>query len=60
MMTRNHVLNYMLQQPDMPLTVEKYVGMAYMGQKTLTDLEGEELAELQDFRNALDELEGRV
>jgi hypothetical protein len=54
----NIVLQKMLQIDGMPLTAEKYVELAYWGQRTLADLEGEELADVADFESDVRRLLG--
>lgn len=49
-------LQYMLDH-DGPLTVERFVEINWFGEKTLADLEGEELSEVEEFRDAIGELE---
>jgi hypothetical protein len=49
-------LNYMLQQPDMPLTVENFILYNWFGEKELEDLEGEDWCEVADFTVALEDL----
>lgn len=46
----DHVLHYMTKH-GIPLTRDNYVSLAYMGEKTYEDLEGEERAELPDIWN---------
>ncbi len=55
-MTSCHVLNYMLKEPDLPLTVENYVLYAWFGEKEISDLDGEDWCEVSDFLAALEEL----
>jgi hypothetical protein len=43
------VLEKMLQIDGMPLTAENYIALAYLGEKTLADLEGEEWCEVWEF-----------
>jgi ABC-type Mn2+/Zn2+ transport system ATPase subunit len=43
----------MLAQPDMPLTVENFVYINWFGEKTLADLKGEEIAEVEEFLEAV-------
>ncbi len=50
------VLEFMLRQRDMPLTVENFVYINWFGEKNLADLEGEELAEVDEFLEAVAEL----
>ncbi len=50
------VLEFMLRQRDMPLTVENFVYVNWFGEKNLADLEGEELAEVDEFLEAVAEL----
>jgi hypothetical protein len=38
---------------DVPLTTEKFVALNWLGDKLLRDLEGEELIEVQEFREAV-------
>ena len=40
----------------MPLTVENFVYINWFGEKNLADLEGEELAEVDEFLEAVAEL----
>ena len=46
-------LRFMLAQPDMPLTVENFVYFSWFGEETLADLEGEEIAEVEEFLEAV-------
>ncbi|MGC1905970.1 MAG: hypothetical protein WA715_19275 [Candidatus Acidiferrum sp.] len=46
-------LRFMLAQPDMPLTVENFVYFNWFGEETLADLEGEEIAEVEEFLEAV-------
>jgi hypothetical protein len=56
--TSCHTLNFMLQQPDLPLTVENFVLYAWFGEKELADLEGEDWCLVSDFEQAMEELRG--
>jgi hypothetical protein len=56
--TSNNCLNYMLRQPDLPLTVENFCLYNWFGEKELADLEGEDWCEVSDFEQALEELRG--
>ena len=55
--TGNCVLDKMLELEG-PLTVERYVELAYMGSKTLADIQGEEWCEIWDFQEIVRELAG--
>ncbi len=44
----DYVLEYM-KKNDIPLTVKNYIEIAYLGDRTLADLEGEELVEVEDL-----------
>jgi hypothetical protein len=57
-MSNNLTFDYMLKQPDMALTVEKFVELNWWGEKTLSDLEGEDWCEIQDFEEKLRALSG--
>jgi hypothetical protein len=57
-MSNNATFDYMLKQPDMLLTVEKFVELNWWGEKTLADLEGEDWCEIWDFQEKLRELSG--
>jgi hypothetical protein len=46
--TNNCVLDYLIKTGE-PCTVENYVGLNWMGDKTLADLEGEELVEVLEL-----------
>ena len=54
----NIVLQKMLGIDGMALTAENYIELAYWGQKTLADLEGEELADVAEFESQVRELLG--
>ena len=56
-MRNNAVFDYMLENEG-PMTVECFVELSWFGQKTLADLEGEDLIEVEDFRDAIRELAG--
>ncbi len=47
-MPKDIVLEKMIRE-KIPLTVENYVHLAYMGSKTFDELEAEELAELPEI-----------
>ena len=49
------ILQYMLNH-DGPLTVERFIELNWFGEKTLADLEGEELIEVEEFRDAVQKL----
>jgi hypothetical protein len=44
----NCVIDYMIAH-NIPRTVENYVRFAYLGDKTVDDVEGEDLVEIQDL-----------
>lgn len=44
-MTRNHTLDYMVKH-GIPKTTEHYTSLTYCGDKTVADLDAEELAEI--------------
>jgi hypothetical protein len=54
----NCVLEKMLQIDGMPLTAKNYVALAYFGEKTLADLQGEEWCEVWEFEKEVRELLG--
>jgi hypothetical protein len=56
--TSNNVLNYMLRQPDQPLTVAAFIDFNWLGEEALEDLEGEDWCEVADFEQAVVELLG--
>jgi len=58
-MSDNCVLDKMLQIDGMALTAENYVALAYWGEKTLADLEGEEWCDVWDFEEKVRELLGQ-
>jgi hypothetical protein len=56
-MSNNATLDYMLKQKrDTPLTKENFIELNWFGQKTVNDLEGEELIEVAEFERAVQEL----
>ena len=56
--TNNCVLQEMLEIDGMDLSAENYVHLAYFGEKTLAELEGEELADVWEFESQVRELLG--
>ena len=56
-MSNNHTFDKMLKT-DGPLTIERFVELNWFGEKTLADLEGEELCDVWDFEEKLLELSG--
>ena len=58
MATENATFDWMVKQADMPLTKEKYIEINWWGEKTLADLEGEELADVAEFESLVRELLG--
>jgi len=46
--SHNCVIDYMSKN-NIPLTVSNYVSLAWCGDKTFADLEGEELADVEDL-----------
>lgn len=49
-MSDNPIFDFMLRQPDMAITVENFVSLNWLGEKTLADLEGEDWCEVWDFQ----------
>jgi len=58
MATGNATFDWMVKQADMPLTKERYIEINWWGEKTLADLEGEELADVAEFESLVRELLG--
>ncbi len=56
--TNNNVLNYMLRIDGCSLDVETFVEFNWFGEKELSDLEGEDFCQVQDFLDALETLRG--
>jgi len=51
-------LQYMVQK-NMPLTVRNFVDLNWLGSKNIQELEGEDLLEVQEFKEAVAELESK-
>lgn len=49
-----------LSQIEGPITLERFILMNWWGQKTIHDLEGEDLCEIEDFKQKLRELSGET